>query len=418
MQACVSYRVPATRMTLLALVGLVAAAIMILLQAGPAEAAFPGTNGKIAFSRDHEVYTMNPDGSGVSRITDNWYGNYSPAFSAGGQKIAYVRYGDTSSEIYTMNSDGSGQTRITDMPGGKSTPAWSPDGEKIAYSRYTRSGDADIYISNSDGTGEPLRLTYRDDRDTSPAWSPDGTRLAWNRGSDIRVVRVDSSGRPVADSTKLVSGYAPSWSPDGEWIAYTRAGDYSQIRVINVNDRTSRGLTRLYSGSGGYRSPAWSPDGEKIAYTFASDLSSGAICVVTPEGAAQGCLTDGSTRDGDPDWQPINFSSPPAAVPFCSVSDCVEPTISNLTLAPESSTRDRTPTIRATVSDDRTNLAKSNIKLFVDGRRKTTFSYDRSTDRLRYTSGKLSYGWHTVRIEAKDAYNNSATETWRFRVVR
>ncbi len=75
-----------------------------------------------------------------------------------------------------------------------------------------------------------------------------------------------------------------------------------------------------------------------------------------------------------------------------------KPTITNLKPAPGSSTRDRTPLIAATVRDEQTNLAKTNIKLFMDGNKKTTFSYDRSTDRLSYTSGRLSFGRHTVKI--------------------
>lgn len=93
------------------------------------------------------------------------------------------------------------------------------------------------------------------------------------------------------------------------------------------------------------------------------------------------------------------------------------PTFTKLKPTSGSKTRDRTPLIAATVSDAQTDLAKSNIKLFVDGNKKDTFSYDASTDRLSYTSGRLSFGTHTVKIVATDGVL-SATKSWSFKVVR
>ena len=93
------------------------------------------------------------------------------------------------------------------------------------------------------------------------------------------------------------------------------------------------------------------------------------------------------------------------------------PTIADLSPVPGSTIRDRTPLIKATVRDSATDLSKSNIRLFVDGHRKTIFSYDRSTDRLSFTSGKLSAGGHKVKIVARDAQSKAATRSWGFRIA-
>jgi thermitase len=93
------------------------------------------------------------------------------------------------------------------------------------------------------------------------------------------------------------------------------------------------------------------------------------------------------------------------------------PTITNPKPASGSKTRDRTPLIAATVRDQQTNLAKANISLFVDGKRKSTFSYDASKDRLSYTCMQLSLGRHTVKIVATDGVL-STTRSWSFKVVR
>lgn len=81
-------------------------------------------------------------------------------------------------------------------------------------------------------------------------------------------------------------------------------------------------------------------------------------------------------------------------------------------------TKDRTPTITAVVSDDRTELAASSIQLFVDGVERTNFTYDEASDRLSYTSGRLSYARHMVQIVATDVAGNPTTKNWSFRVVR
>jgi len=93
-----------------------------------------------------------------------------------------------------------------------------------------------------------------------------------------------------------------------------------------------------------------------------------------------------------------------------------KPVITDLKPTPGSNTRVRSPLISATVRDAQTNLSKSNIKLFVDGKRKSTFSYDRSTDHLSYTSGRLSLGRHTVKIIATEGINRT-TKSWRLKVV-
>lgn len=76
-------------------------------------------------------------------------------------------------------------------------------------------------------------------------------------------------------------------------------------------------------------------------------------------------------------------------------------------LSPGATTPLRRPPITATVTDNRTDLAKANIELFLDGNPVTTFSYDRTTDRLSFTPGtNLSLGTHTARVEARDAAGN------------
>ena len=85
---------------------------------------------------------------------------------------------------------------------------------------------------------------------------------------------------------------------------------------------------------------------------------------------------------------------------------------------PDSRTRDCTPTIIATVRDEPTGLTKDDLRFYLDGVARGAFSHEAGTDRLSYTSGKLSYARHTVKVVARDAAGNVAVRTWRFEVVR
>ena len=71
-------------------------------------------------------------------------------------------------EIYIMNADGSGLTRLTNYPGNDSSPAWSPDGSKLAFASE-RDGNLEVYVMNADGS-IPTRLTNNPGFDGEPDW--------------------------------------------------------------------------------------------------------------------------------------------------------------------------------------------------------------------------------------------------------
>jgi hypothetical protein len=94
------------------------------------------------------------------------------------------------------------------------------------------------------------------------------------------------------------------------------------------------------------------------------------------------------------------------------------PTITGMTPDPGSRVRSHTPTIKATIHDDQTNLSKQNIRLWVSGKRVEDFSYDRASDRLSYECPKLDGGRHKVLILVRDGDGLSASRFWGFVVRR
>jgi Tol biopolymer transport system component len=77
---------------------------------------------------------------------------------------------DGNFEIYTINPDGSGLKRITNNPADSWFPAWSTDGKFIAYSSK-RAGSPEIYVVNVDDLSTK-RLTFTNGITKYSSWSP------------------------------------------------------------------------------------------------------------------------------------------------------------------------------------------------------------------------------------------------------
>ena len=95
------------------------------------------------------------------------------------------------------------------------------------------------------------------------------------------------------------------------------------------------------------------------------------------------------------------------------------PTVSDPTPAPGSTVGAHRPIVAATVKDPETDLRRSNISLFVDGKRiaRTSFAYDSSTDRLSYRPAtRLPSGEHAVEVVATDERGLAKTKRWSFTI--
>jgi len=272
--------------------------------------AIQSAGGKIAFTsgRDgnNEIYVMNTDGSGVTRLTNNPAVDQDPAWSPDGTRLAFTSTRDGNYELYVMNADGSGVTRLTTDPAKDAHPAWC--GTRIAFEsdRYFP-GMPDVYVMNDDGTGL-TRLTISTTFDQYAAWSPSCEQIAYSVDPDgvvdgqvrIYVMNADGSGAHSLVSSPGKNRY-PAWSPDGTRIAFTTdrdtPGNSEEIYVMNADGTQQTRLT-VRTDFHRYFLPAWSSDGTRIAFQ-ASSVSTPGTYVMNADGSGVMQLADGVSR---PAW--------------------------------------------------------------------------------------------------------------------
>jgi hypothetical protein len=315
-----------------AIIGLVALATALALPAS-SHATFPGANGKIAFVRSGDIWTMNPDGSNQVDITNTaTAGEDSPSWSADGKRITYVRDAANppfwrSTEIWVMNSDGSGQTMIGPAPtdpsmcGPNSTvianwlggPAWSLDGSKIAFHnlracRYdgdTEFDESDLYTVNANGTGQALLKQGG----WGPRSSPDGTRFGYTGFcgfdcGDIRWITLNGSQDFQVYYTNIFAETFIDWSPwENLMDGSTEAAPCPPCTYF---------FTVHSDGTGYHQFPndvvpgRWSPDGTKFLL--------GGVYTQNVDASGKKQIASG----GAADWQPIttNYARPKGASPM------------------------------------------------------------------------------------------------------
>jgi len=279
---------------------------------------------------NHDIFTMDLDGSNQTRLTTSLAYDDQPKWSPDSSKIAFMSGRDGNFEIYTMNADGSSQTRITNNVAADGFPAWSPNGSKIAFVRGDLNNPStfEVYVMDANGSNQ-VRLTTDSVIDGVPSWSPDGTKIVFMSGGSsvfdpnaFEIYRIDADGnnRTRLTNNTVVDGQ-PSYSPDGTKIVFGSGNALSpngiEIYVMNADGSNRIQLTNNAVTDG---FPAWSFDGANIVFASGSvaDETTVELFVMNANGTNPAKLTTNSNVDWFPDWQRI--PTPPSQIQFNSAS--------------------------------------------------------------------------------------------------
>lgn len=127
------------------------------------------------------IFVVEVDGSERPTVLDgHWEG---VSWSPDGRRLVLAGFPDAQDptfDLYTSDPDGSRLSRLTHDASIERTPSWSPDGGRIVYSTET---DPGIFVMAADGS-DVRRLTDRRDWDLLPVWSPDGAWIAFTSDRD------------------------------------------------------------------------------------------------------------------------------------------------------------------------------------------------------------------------------------------
>jgi len=303
---------------------LLLAALALLALAGaahPAKANFPGTDGRIAFSKDStgEIWTITPSGGDpklVASPSDANSFDAEPAWSPNGQLIVFTEFNNNGDpRLWLVNADGTNRHLLfNESPGyGDAQGNWSPDGSRVIFRRcnFTRFEACAIYTVKVGGNGLNAITKFKanttgDDTDVKPEFSPDGNTISFssfNRGgvqNGVYLMSAHGTGIHLITPTALTATDA-DWSPDGtKLVFWTHCCDPQTETIDTMNPDGSGIMTLTSPGTSHDLRPDYSPQGNMIVFERdAPDFSTSDIETIPAGG---GTPTVIAIDAGSPSW--------------------------------------------------------------------------------------------------------------------
>jgi Tol biopolymer transport system component len=189
----------------------------------------------------------------------------------------------TFTDVWVIDLARGGATRLSDEPFLEWSPAWSPDGDEIAYAAVAPGPVFTVNVRRlADGAKVASLLPHSSFR-WPRAWRHDGLFLdsdepktSWDL---LRLPSFDAAPVPILQTGFAEYGASPS--PDGRWLAFfSRESGRGEVELLRL-DAPGRRI-RVSEGAQG-DVPRWRGDGRELFYT-----------------SAEGWLTAVTVGPGDP----------------------------------------------------------------------------------------------------------------------
>jgi len=249
-----------------------------------------------------DIYTINFDGSGLVKLTDERSITLSPRWSTDGKYISYTSYREGNPNLYLKSIDGKMARKISGFNGINLSGTWSRDNRKLLFTTR-KDGNEEIYTVDL-ASGNLERLTYNLSIDVSPAWSPDNRKIVFvsNRSGSPQIYVMDNDGSNVKRLT-YDGNYntSPSWSPRGNKIAYEGMIN-GRFQVFTI-DEDGANNTQLSFDNVDHESATWSPDARYLAFC-ARRNSSGGVYIMNVNGSNLRLLYGGNSHSIGSAWSP------------------------------------------------------------------------------------------------------------------
>ncbi len=198
---------------------------------------------------NYDIFTMNADGSDVTRITSDPYNDMSPSWSPDGEKLVFTSDRNGINNLYYVDLKSSKITPLTNLLTSAATPEWSPDGNRIVFTSF-KEGGWDIYLLK-----RPLKRKIEDEDMTLTASRKLSNEMAENAEDTSPVVVEDKGAGTQLAVTELDSQpYRLKFSPDmvnafASYNTFYGLGGMGQVSLSDImgNHRINVGANLMYT---------------------------------------------------------------------------------------------------------------------------------------------------------------------------
>lgn len=295
--------------------------LLLLVQTVIAQDSTDEPSGFIVYAKEvdlgglfnyEDLYLLNLSTGEEIQLTDTpEESEDSPTWSPDGELILFhatTRFDGL--ELFTIRPDGTDLTQLTDNSDSMTMPAWSPDGSQIAYVLGSR-GTWSLHTMDSDANNQ-RPILRREEFPADPDWDPLGEFMVISLrqgvgASDIMLVDVvEDRLLNISRGAGIEGEYAfsPDWSNDGTLITFTHRSDRDDDLDIYTMTPLGNDLTLLTDNTDSDSSPTWSPDDEWIAFVSDRDGQRD-IYIMRADGSDVQRVTNTPEAESDLAWQPF-----------------------------------------------------------------------------------------------------------------